>query len=206
MFNKENFENEFICFKVYCKPPSVHSKSEQKEYFRKTIHKITSQSEYIISGYCHVSIDYRCGLLTRKKNPGIYDIDNIIKPILDSIVGADGIIVDDTFFNRVTVNWQDTEDEEHFEIEIGYSPLMYDRKSDLIYIKSPSGWCFPTTNYAIENTKYIKIIRSFLSKWDSIKSIEEFYKVGREIPMSQFIYHSKLSGKDFKIIDIEQIC
>jgi len=198
----ENFDNGLVTFKVTGKPPSVHSKAEQKQHFKERVHEITSQSDYIITGTCHLAIDYRCNHVTRRKNPGIYDMDNIIKPILDNLVGFDGLIVDDVLVNRVTVNWQDTQEEEHFEVEIDYPDMLFAEKDNLIFVKSQSGWCLPTSRNAAGEERFLEILKKYFSTWDSISSEDDYYENIYNLPLQSFIYQAKLQGKGYEIIDM----
>ncbi len=201
-FTKENFINGIVIFKVKGRPPSVHSKSELKQYFKKTVHEVTSQSDFIITGTCHLTIDYRCNHITRRKNPGIYDMDNIIKPIVDNLIGFNGLIVDDVLINRVVVNWQDTQEDEHVEVEIEYSELLFTKKDDLVFLKSPSGWCLPTSQNALRDKKHIDHLRLYFSIWESISSEDDYYENVYNLPLQSFIYQAKLQGKGYEIIDM----
>ncbi len=129
-------------------------------------------------------------------------MDNIIKPILDNLVGFNGLIVDDVLVNRVTVNWQDTIEEEHFEVEIEYPDLLYTRKDDLVFIKSQSGWCLPTSRDVLSDKKHIDLLRLHFSTWDSISSEDDYYKNVSSLPSQSFIYNAKLQGKGYEIIDM----
>jgi len=201
-FTEDNFNNGFVVFKVNGRPPSVHSKSSLKHYFKDAVHEVTSRSDYIITGTCHIAIEYRCNHITRRKNPGIYDMDNIIKPILDSLVGLNGLLVDDVLVNRVTVNWQDTQEKEHFEVEIEYPDLLFARKDDLIFLKSQSGWCFPTSRKLASEPKLLELMSLHFSRWDSISSEDDYYNNLSGLPLQSFIYHAKIQSKDYEIIDM----
>jgi len=128
LFQETNFQNSEIQICIESSPVSAQNKNGIKQAFRSDVHKVTSQCEYIISGTCWIAIDYYCKHIRRMKNPGVHDIDNIIKPILDSLVGVNGILIDDVIVDRVTVNWIDTPDDDYLEIEIQYPDLLYIKK------------------------------------------------------------------------------
>lgn len=90
-FNKSSFLNGEIKFIAPVKPVSSQNNGVQKRTFRDEIQKITSNSQYIVTGTCWVAIDYYCQHIKRQKNPGVYDMDNIVKPILDALVGMKGL-------------------------------------------------------------------------------------------------------------------
>lgn len=136
------FENSYINFTIYNEPVSLQNKEEKKRKLREIIHLITKKYPYIITSHCWVHIEYRCNNIKRIKNLSSYDMDNLIKPILDSLVGIDGIILDDSLFNSVEINWQDKDGNDEFEIQIECTEFLYSDKSSLFFFKHGQ-WCFP---------------------------------------------------------------
>ena len=199
-FNYEHFQNGSIQFTVYAKPVSLQNKTSKKLALTNIINETTKKSEYIITDTCWVSIDYYCSHIQRLKNPGAYDIDNIVKPILDSLVGLDGLIIDDAIVDRVTVNWVDTPTDDHIVVNIEYPMLMFFKKTDLVLIKSKSGWCFPTSSLVYDNAT--SLIESYFQRWDSIKTEDEYHKNLPLLPSQQFINQNKIKEHGYKIIDL----
>lgn len=157
LFKETNFQHSEIQICIESSPVSAQNKNEVKQEFKSDVHNITAQCEYIITSTCWIAIDYYCQHIKRMKNPGVYDIDNIIKPILDSLVGLNGVLIDDVILDRVTVNWIDTLDDDYLEIEIQYPDLLYMKKSELVFIKSNSGWCFPTNQSIANDASFTKL-------------------------------------------------
>jgi len=138
----------------------------------------------------------------REKNPTVYDIDNIVKPILDGLVGKDGLIIDDVIVNRVTVNWIDTAHDDYFEVEIEYPDLLFVEKKSLVFLKSKSGWCFPSSMELIETESYMKLVKNYFSIWDGISKEQDYYNVIGALPFQNFIYHVKIRDKGFEFIEL----
>ena len=204
-FQEISFLNGEIKFTLPLKPVSSQNQGQQKKIFKNQIQKITAKSQYIVTGTCWVAIDYYCQHIKRQKNPGVYDMDNIIKPILDSLVGKDGLIIDDVLVDRVTVNWIDTSHDDYIEIEIQYPDLLFLEKSKLLFIKSDSGWCFPLTNDLIQFNGFVELIRNYFENWESIKSENDYYDMIYILPIQQFLYYSKIKDKDYTIIDLSSL-
>lgn len=200
-FDEVHFQNSLIQFRVDMKPISIQNKNESKKRFKEEIQKITVNSKYIITNICWIAIDYYCKHIHRFKNPGVYDIDNIVKPILDSLVGKNGLLVDDVIASRVIVNWMDTQHEDFFEINIEYPILSYIKKSDLIFIKSNSGWCFPA--YSRINQEDKDVIQHYFKLWDSIENEDDYYHASFDLPMQRFIYFNKIKDRGYTFIDLE---
>lgn len=179
----------------------MQNKNQDKIRLKEEIQAITKISEYIITNTCWINIEYYCRHVNRLKNPGVYDIDNIVKPILDSLVGQNGLIIDDVLVDRVTVNWIDTPHDDHFEIQIEYPMLDYLHKSDLVFFKSKSGWCFPT--FKRDNNQDSKaLIQRYFDIWNSIKTEDDYYNVVSTLPIQKFIYYSKIKDRGYIFLDI----
>ncbi len=202
-FRKECFEGKEISFRVNEKPVSAQNKGDVKRRFKTKVQEITSQSDFIITGTCWVAIDYYCNNVKRLKNPGVYDIDNIVKPILDSLVGQQGLIIDDVLIDRVSVNWVDTPDEDHVDIVISYPMLAYMPKEDFILVKSSSGWCFPTSKKIYKSEGFESYIRKAFDAWNSIKEEEDFHKIVPNLPIQSFVYFSKVKDKGYEVVEID---
>ena len=201
-FDLNHFEQGQVKFAVHTKPVSLQNNGGKRTAFKKELQEITCQSEYIVTGTCWISIDYYCQHIRREKNPGVYDIDNIIKPIVDGLTGERGLIVDDVVVNRVVVNWIDTPHDDWFEVEIEYPDLLFSRKSDLVFLKSPSGWCFPSSHTLIANDGYIDLMRRYFATWNSISTEDDYYKSVYDLPIQNFIYYVKIRDKGFQFVEL----
>jgi len=203
MFKKSQFENGLIQFVAHLKPVSMQNNGNLKKNFKRELQKITSQSEFIVTGACSVSINYYCQHTRRRKHPGNYDIDNIIKPIIDGLVGNSGLLIDDVIVTRVSVNWIDTEHDDHFDVEIEYSiPSCYEYKNDLVFLKSRTGWCYPSTHELVNDADCLKILKSYLEIWDRIENEDNYYENLHSLPPQNFIYYTKVRDKGYKFIDV----
>ena len=105
-------------------PVSMQNSNEKKLAMRKQIQMVTERSPFLVTGPVFVSIDYYCSNIKRLKNHGAYDLDNIVKPLLDSLSGVNGILLDDTQVERVTVNWIDTYQNEEVHMALNYLPFV----------------------------------------------------------------------------------
>jgi len=176
-FSQKNFEHNHIQFQIVSRPVSFQNKNDVKKKFISDVHKITSQSKYIVTSTCWIAIDYYCQHMKRMKNPGAYDIDNIVKPILDSLTGLNGVLIDDVIVDRVTVNWVDTPNNDYLDIELQYPELLYHKKADLIFVESKNGWCFPAAQSMIKNATFIELLKRYFETWNSINTEDDYYKL-----------------------------
>ena len=197
---EQSFENNEILFKISVEPVSIQNKQENKEKLKNKIHQITKTSPYILTDTCFIDIDYLCNYYKRYKNHGSYDIDNIIKPILDSLNGMDGLIIDDYLFDRVSVNWIDKNDEEDvLQLRIFYPELPYVEKEQLVFYKY-NNWCFPFINN--DTDKFIEVVKKHFKIWNKIRNGNDYVKYLGFLPLQRFIPYNKLKDKPYKFIEI----
>jgi Holliday junction resolvase RusA-like endonuclease len=195
----KSFQNNEIQISINIEPVSIQNKQENKDKLKHKIHKITDKSMYILTDTCFIDIDYFCNYYKRYKNHGSYDIDNIIKPILDSLNGMEGLIIDDYLFDRVSVNWIDKNDEDDLQLRIYYQELSYVEKNELIIYKN-NNWCFPFTNKDKEDV--IKVVKGYFDIWNKIQNGNDYLKYRGYLPLQRFIPYNKLKDKQYKFIEI----
>lgn len=201
-FSLEGFENGIINFEINIQPVSLQNDTTKKKLFKERLQEITAKSEYIITNTVWIYIDYYCSHIRRLKNPGIYDMDNIVKPILDSLCGINGIILDDVLVDRITINWIDS-DIERIEITAEYPDLCFLNKCDLIILKSSSKWCYPISKSIYESRAISKLLSSYFRKWESIQTEDDYYEGISNLPIQKFIYYSKLRESGFEFVDFK---
>ena len=125
-------------------------------------------------------------------------MDNIIKPILDALVGKDGLVVDDVLFDRVEVNWIDKNGLDEVQINIEYPNLLYHNKDTLAFYQNGS-WCFPCSK---NNKSNQPLIEKYFSIWNQINE-ENFDDLVYLLPQHVFIPFNKIKDKGFEFYEIE---
>lgn len=199
---ESQFENSQIDFDLFCSPVSLQNKSGVKEKFKLQVQDITKKCPFIITSVCRITITYYCENIKRLHNLSSYDMDNIVKPILDAISGNDGVIVDDYLFDGVEVNWIDKMGNDEINIHIEYPELLFTEKEDLIFLKKGQ-WCFTTSKKCRLVEKHDALISDYLDIWNSIQSENQYYKNVGMLPYQRFVPYNKIANKGFNIKDIK---
>jgi Holliday junction resolvase RusA-like endonuclease len=160
-------------FIVNVKPISLQSNRENKDAVTKAIQMITSTSEIILTGDIQVVISWYINEDKRYETNDSPDIDNIIKPILDSLTGPNGIMVNDCQIQSVHCYWCERYiGLEHIEIEIKYEADMFEEKKSLAFVNVKNGLCMPI-NINIEPASQ-KLLLDIFEK--QLKSRDELVK------------------------------
>ena len=99
-------------FSVFGKPVSFQSSKSHKDMITRKIQRIVAPVKYILSGDVQFEIQWIVPEKFRYESDSSPDVDNIIKPTLDALVGPKGIMIDDCQVQSVKCYWEDWEKRE----------------------------------------------------------------------------------------------
>jgi Holliday junction resolvase RusA-like endonuclease len=125
-----------IKFEVDKSPVSLQAKPNKKNDLKKFIYRLLKDAEYFLTGDVKIEIEWHVHEQKRYEADTSADIDNIIKPLLDSLCGPSGILIDDNQVQCVTCSWLDVYDfeSEKIYISINYLDDEFIAKEGLIFI------------------------------------------------------------------------
>ncbi|HEX7154047.1 MAG TPA: RusA family crossover junction endodeoxyribonuclease [Thermoanaerobaculia bacterium] len=131
-------------FEFALAPVSVQSKAAAKKTLAAAIRASTRQLEYILTGDVSVEVEWLVHARARYESDASPDIDNIIKPLLDSFAGPDGLIIDDCQIRSLGVAWIDwTRSDEQLRISFRYSPDEWTSRAGLRFVQLSGNLCLP---------------------------------------------------------------
>ncbi|MEK2607954.1 RusA family crossover junction endodeoxyribonuclease [Pseudomonas shirazensis] len=84
---------------------STQSRLERKRELTQVIQRELSQFKWLISGSVRIEFAWYLHSTQRQETDKVGDLDNITKPILDSLTGPDGILIDDSQIGSVNTFW-----------------------------------------------------------------------------------------------------
>lgn len=106
---------------------------------------LTRRVPWMYTGDVSVVIEWTVHLKLRYESDRAVDVDNIVKPILDGITGPDGVLIDDTQVNHISVNWitWTRTDRQHLKVELRSLDLdLYEQKGFALVEVRPA-LCLP---------------------------------------------------------------
>lgn len=109
------------------------------------LRELTRQVPWMFTGDVSVIMEWTVHPRWRYESDRAVDIDNIVKPILDGITGPEGVLIDDTQVNHVSVNWitWTRTDRQHLKIEVrSLDRDLYEQKGFPLVEVRPS-LCLP---------------------------------------------------------------
>lgn len=103
------------------------AKSDRRSEFKEFVVEELKSVSFLLSGDVKISIEWYSHEQKRYETTASTDIDNIIKPLLDSLCGPDGIMIDDNQVQSIDCNWFDYDDieNEKLVVVVEFSPSEF---------------------------------------------------------------------------------
>ena len=200
-------EECFSSLKVHIctnKIPSVQSKKEAINDIRKEIHKKLSVIEWMMGDDINIDIAFYLSGYERITTDKSADIDNMLKPLIDSFTGKNGIFIDDSQISSLNMLWLSKNEEFDYDlivIEFHYNNDYAYPKKNLYFVQCHKALFFGIIidKADIQSLFITKLISS--SRRKSIKLSERVnpnYGTGL-LPIMN-VHKSRLNGFDLSSI------
>ena len=142
-FSKE-FE-PFVTLHLPREPVSQGASGKKRRGLIADVQGLTRDVPWMFTGDVTVRIEWLLHPRWKYESDRALDVDNILKPIIDGLRGPDGVLIDDTQLNHVSVNWMDwtRTDRQHLRIDVrSIDPWLYsDKGFQLVEVRA--GLCLP---------------------------------------------------------------
>lgn len=123
---------------------SLQSKKTSRQAFEDVIRNLTRKYKYHLSGDVGVEITIQVHRRDRYESDASPDLDNFLKPLLDTLSGPEGILIDDCQFRNLTINWISwLRDDSQIEIFLSYIDSEYVNKQRLLFVQMEGPLCMP---------------------------------------------------------------
>jgi Holliday junction resolvase RusA-like endonuclease len=141
---------------------SVQSKQDKQKQISNLIQGELSKFKWIISGNVNIDFIWYLDAVERQETDKVGDIDNITKPVLDSLTGPNGVLIDDAQIKALYTYWMwrnELVEDNLLEISISFNNDHCLEKSNLIFIKYTNAICLPVN---VERTNHKQLLGALL--------------------------------------------
>jgi Holliday junction resolvase RusA-like endonuclease len=193
--------------------------NKAKADFITNVQKNIKDIKYYFWGEIKLTIRLYLNESRRYETSESADLDNYAKLICDSLKGVNGIIIDDSQIQTLTIQWIDTMKDEHFEIEISSFPDEFILK-DIDLYEMPNGLFYPFSKYCWSKEgikqvdikpllkvvyEYTKIQKPFKHKLRQLgKNKEEAYFDSQKIhPVLRGFHKNRVIESGFNLLYLE---
>jgi Holliday junction resolvase RusA-like endonuclease len=135
---------------ILAHPVSQQSRRAEKDKFTDLIRSQMEQFQFLLSGDVVVDIEWLVHEQQRYESDAAPDVDNILKPLLDTLCGPRGLLIDDCQVQAVSCHWIDSpsRDDEYIQIRLRFRPDEWLSKSGFCLVHLGKGLCLPLSRNA----------------------------------------------------------
>lgn len=125
-------------------PVSQQAAAETKRRFKEALRSVTRTAQFMFSGDVRLSVQWFISERARYETDRSPDVDNILKPLIDGLVGAEGLLIDDNQIQHVSCSWLDSiNDAEQLQVELRFLDGEWVPKKGLVFVQFSDGLCLP---------------------------------------------------------------
>lgn len=125
---------------------SMQSKTQRQRDLISLIHDELKKFQWVISDSVTIEMTWYLNAVERQETDKVGDLDNITKPLLDSLTGENGILIDDAQIGSIHTYWMSRNElkaDNIVRIKLSFNNDYCFNKSDLIFIKYEGAVCTP---------------------------------------------------------------
>jgi Holliday junction resolvase RusA-like endonuclease len=175
-----------LSFSFILQPVTVQGKQAARSAFRNTIQEELQHFQYLLSGDVSLEITLQVHQSDRYESDASPDLDNFLKPLLDSLTGPNGILIDDCQIRSLGINWiswgrHDTK----IELQLRFADDEYVAKRGLLFVQiDRSPLCMPidTTLPKSQQRILLLLMRHQFRTRDKLKGKGWDYYSSSEVP------------------------
>ncbi|MFS1902820.1 RusA family crossover junction endodeoxyribonuclease [Vibrio lentus] len=143
-------EDGEIYLDIDISPVTLQSNNTQrKEELKKAVRSALSRLDYVLSGDVSFHLTWQLHEQKRLETSNSSDLDNILKPLIDSCCGIDGVLIDDNQLDDVHVQWVNYYDYENDKVIITLNFNLSEtiQKSRLVFVEIDKALYLPITKH-----------------------------------------------------------
>ena len=194
-------------FEIPQAPASRQSSARKRAAIKAAIRKNIAGAGFFLTGEVRLSVEWLINEKIRYETDTAPDLDNILKPTIDSLTGPNGILFDDCQIQRVECAWIDRECENQaFILEIAYVEDMLMRSRKVVFVQFRNGLCFPfdARSPADINLKLADHLDLTIDAQRKLEEIPDDYHAATNImPIQRFFHRTRIKG--FEVVRFEDL-
>lgn len=198
---------------------SAQSKKLIKDELCQKIQNELSKFNWICTGNINLQLMWYLDDIKRQETDSIGDLDNISKPILDSLIGYEGVLIDDSQISSLDISWiskNPVAPKNCLRLFIYFNNDYVIKKDNLIFIQYSDAICLPV-NVNFNNPKdIISALILVYSRLEYRATANSFQDLGINLDhifiKSAFDFHRTRLNQFLKmkniytLVDFEQKC
>lgn len=191
---------------------SVQSRKSVQDSLTHLIASELKQFEWLILGKVQIEIHWFLNAVEKQETDKVGDLDNITKPLLDTLTGIDGLLVDDSQINSIHSTWASKNGmikDSLVKLTINFNNENTISKSNLYFLQISPVIYIPL-NFDLNDKNEVENIRLFIEAW-KLKRTTGGGLIKQYLILSEYDFHrTRLNGFNqnqiIKDIEFDAIC
>jgi Holliday junction resolvase RusA-like endonuclease len=187
-------EDGEIYLDIDVSPVTLQSKKTQrKEELKKAVRSALSQLNYVLSGDVSFHLIWQLHEQKRLETSNSSDLDNILKPLIDSCCGINAVLIDDNQLDDVHVQWVNYYDyyKDKIIITLNFNPSETISKEGLVFVEIDKDLYLPITkheNLSERTESFDHLQTQYLTRKSAIER-EGYLRATRRKNKMQRVFH-----------------
>jgi Holliday junction resolvase RusA-like endonuclease len=184
--------------------PSLQGKKVARVLFEEKIHEVTRKYQYLFSGDISLDITLQVHQSNRCESDASPDLDNFLKPLLDSLSGPDGIMIDDCQVRTLSINWISwVREDTRIELLFRVIDDEYVKKQGLLFVQIEGPLCMPvdtTLSLEVQRILFSAMQSSFESRRHLVDLECDYYSSSSVLPIQRRYHRTRINGFPVKSV------
>ncbi len=179
-------------------PVTLQGKQVARSVFQNTIQEELRNFQYLLSGDVSLEISLQVHQRDRYESDASPDLDNFLKPLLDSLTGPKGILIDDCQVRSLGINWISwARDDTKIDLQLRFADDEYVAKLGLIFVQiEGSPLCMPidTTLPEFQQRILLCLMRYQFRARDKLKEKGwDYYSSSSILPIQRRFHRTRIN-------------
>ncbi|HEY1759655.1 MAG TPA: RusA family crossover junction endodeoxyribonuclease [Bryobacteraceae bacterium] len=193
---------------ILAPPVSQQARRTEKDKFANLIRSQIGQCQFLLAGDVAVDIEWLVHEQRRYESDEAPDVDNILKPLLDTLCGPEGLMIDDCQVQAVACRWIDSasREEECIQIRLRFEPDEWLSKRAFCLVHLGKGLCFPLNRNAQPGAVLLLVdqIEAMLTTRNKLIERGKDYYTAKGVMSVQRLFHRSRVGR-FTVIELDSL-
>jgi Holliday junction resolvase RusA-like endonuclease len=193
---------------ILAPPVSQQARRTEKDKLADLIRSQLGQCQFLLAGDVALDIEWLVHEQRRYESDEAPDVDNILKPLLDTLCGPEGLMIDDCQVQAVSCRWIDSasREEERVQIRLRFEPDEWLSKSGFCLVHLGNGLCFPISR----NTQPMAVllvveqVNVMLATRNRLIELGKDYYTANGVMSVQRFFHRSRVGR-FTVIELDSL-
>lgn len=190
-------------------PPTSHqAPAPARVAYGEAVRSLVADVPFVIVGDVRLTVEWFVSLQDRYETDATPDVDNILKPLLDSLSGRHGLLVDDCQVQSVSSSWLDAnaQGQQQHTVSLNYDADDAWPRELLSFVQVGNGLCFPyrTDTPAAALQMILSHLEMVLEKRAKMLDLGVSHSdASRIMPIQRFFHRSRV--RDFPVMHLAEL-